>query len=304
MGLNNARHFIIGGTEKAGTTSVFTYLSEHPSVCASSRKETDFFRDEANAVASCDTLARYHEYFERYGAGHEIAMEASPGYLGESATVAARVAALLPKARFLFILRDPTERFVSSFRFHQERFNVPAELSLGEYFEACRAHEAGAPVKPALGEWYLKVLNFGCYADRLQPYLEHFPREQLLIKYFDDLGADPKAFMTEVSDFLQISGDVWQDYEFHRQNVTFASRFGPLHKLALRTNDLLEPFLRRNPGIKRRLLGVYKSLNEAPLQEDAAAAAAKAALRDYYAQPNACLATLLGTRLPDSWSAS
>jgi hypothetical protein len=35
--------FVIGGTEKAGTTSVFDYLSAHPQVCASSKKETDFF---------------------------------------------------------------------------------------------------------------------------------------------------------------------------------------------------------------------------------------------------------------------
>src|SRR5512142_1676251 len=36
--------FIVGGTEKAGTTSVFDWLSLHPQVAASSRKETDFFR--------------------------------------------------------------------------------------------------------------------------------------------------------------------------------------------------------------------------------------------------------------------
>lgn len=35
-------NFIIAGTEKAGTTSVFTYLSTHPSVCGSAVKETDF----------------------------------------------------------------------------------------------------------------------------------------------------------------------------------------------------------------------------------------------------------------------
>lgn len=304
MSLSNARHFIIGGTEKAGTTSVFTYLSEHEAVCASSRKETDFFRDDANAEPSCEALARYHEYFARFDDRHEIAMEASPGYLGEGRTVAPRIAALLPKTRFLFILREPAARFASSFRFHQERFNVPADLSLAGYFEACQAYESGATASVELEEWYLKVLNFGSYADRLAPYLDAFPREQILIKFFDELGDDPVAFMTEVSDFLGISSAPWSSYEFHRQNVTFASRFGPLHKLALKTNDVLEPLLRRYPGVKRQLLGLYKSLNEAPLEGDTAAEMTQAELKAYYAPANERLAQLLGSELPESWSRS
>lgn len=304
MSLSNARHFIIGGTEKAGTTSVFTYLSEHGAVCASSRKETDFFRDDANGSPSCESLARYHEYFARFGAGHEIAMEASPGYLGEGQTVAPRIAALLPKTRFLFILREPAARFASSFRFHQERFNVPADLSLAGYFKACQAYESGSAGAGELDEWYLKVLNFGSYADRLQPYLEAFPREQILIKFFDDLGEDPASFMTEVSEFLGISSAPWAGYEFHRQNVTFASRFGPLHKLALKTNDVLEPLLRRYPGIKRQLLGFYKSLNEAPLQGNDAEDQTKAEIEAYYAPANERLAALLGSELPASWRTS
>ena len=39
------RYLIIGGTTKAGTTSLHAYLSDHPQVCASSIKETRFFLD-------------------------------------------------------------------------------------------------------------------------------------------------------------------------------------------------------------------------------------------------------------------
>ena len=57
-------NFVIGGTEKAGTTSVFDYLSAHPQVCASSRKETDFFRNEYSGEREVDAR-RYAAYFER-----------------------------------------------------------------------------------------------------------------------------------------------------------------------------------------------------------------------------------------------
>lgn len=38
--------FLIGGVQKAGTTSLFGYLSEHPQLMAPSQKETHFFDNE------------------------------------------------------------------------------------------------------------------------------------------------------------------------------------------------------------------------------------------------------------------
>ena len=43
--LSDHRFLIIGGTSKAGTTSVFNYLASHPQICASEEKETRFFLD-------------------------------------------------------------------------------------------------------------------------------------------------------------------------------------------------------------------------------------------------------------------
>lgn len=43
--LANHRFGIIGGGSKAGTTSVFNYLADHPEICAADAKETRFFLD-------------------------------------------------------------------------------------------------------------------------------------------------------------------------------------------------------------------------------------------------------------------
>ena len=87
-------NFVIGGTEKAGTTSVFDWLSAHPQVCASSRKETDFFRDGFTGDPVADAR-RYAGFFESCGGNKPVLMEASPGYLGEAAVVAPRLRALV-----------------------------------------------------------------------------------------------------------------------------------------------------------------------------------------------------------------
>ena len=96
-------NFVIGGTEKAGTTSVFDWLSAHPQVHASLKKETDFFREHYTGDPDVDAR-RYAAYFEPCDPQARIVMEASPGYLGEAATVAPRMRALIPDAKVLFIL--------------------------------------------------------------------------------------------------------------------------------------------------------------------------------------------------------
>lgn len=45
MSVADHQYLIIGGTPKAGTTSLYKWLSDHPDVCPSSLKETRFFLD-------------------------------------------------------------------------------------------------------------------------------------------------------------------------------------------------------------------------------------------------------------------
>ena len=129
IGLAN---FIIAGTEKAGTTSVFTYLSTHPSVCGSVVKETDFFRNAYTGDREKD-ITNYASFFENHSHEKPIIMEASPGYLGSGAEVAARIHSLIPNTKLLFILRNPIDRMYSSFNFHVSKLNLNANLSFEEF---------------------------------------------------------------------------------------------------------------------------------------------------------------------------
>ena len=53
---------IIGGTQKAGTTSLFRYLADHPSVCPSSIKEVDFFL-KYNDEIDMGAVKEYESFF-------------------------------------------------------------------------------------------------------------------------------------------------------------------------------------------------------------------------------------------------
>jgi hypothetical protein len=298
-------NFIIGGTEKAGTTSVFMYLSQHPEVCAASRKETDFFRDHYSGDADQDR-ATYATYFQRCSSRVPVVMEASPGYLGEADTVVERMRTMLPELKLLFILRDPRARLYSSYNFHKSKLNIPEDLSFSDFVAMCRAYDQGKADASdgSLDDWQLKTLRFGCYADSLEKYYAAFPKEQIKVMFFESLNAEPREFMRELGSFLNIDDDFWNSFEFSKTNVTFSGRIKFLHRIAMALNTYSEPFLRRHPQLKASLVDFYKRINQAREGYDPMPPDVIAQLDEYYSPSNASLSRMLNRPLPEAWGGS
>ena len=294
-------NFVIGGTEKAGTTSVFDYLSAHPQVCTSSIKETDFFRHGYTGNLALDAQ-RYARYFENCNPRSRVLLEASPGYLGEAATVAPRLRALVPDVKMLFILRDPVERLYSSYNFHRGKLDLPASLTFDDYIRHCLDydHRVAGSQQSGLDEWYLKVLRFGCYAEFIAAFRSQLPAEHLKVMFFESLREDAQAFMEELSGHLCIDADFWSGFSFHKSNVTFSGRNRALHRLAMRINAIAEPVMRRYPGLKRSLVSAYKVVNQKREGYDPMSSRARELLIEYYA-PSVRTLQQLGTTLPPAW---
>src|SRR5687768_751449 len=104
--------FVIIGAMKCGTTSLHYYLAEHPDVCMSEVKETNFFVAELNYARG---LPWYESLFPRRAAA---CGEASPVYAAtwRFAGIPERMHAVLPRARLIYIVRDPVERMVSQYK--------------------------------------------------------------------------------------------------------------------------------------------------------------------------------------------
>ncbi len=271
-------YLIIGGTEKAGTTSVFEYLAIHPQVRPSIRKETDYFRQ-----SHCSEYD-YQQFFSRGGSG-QVCVEASPGYLGLASEVAPRIHHALPQSRLLFILRDPVERFQSSYRFHRSKYFIPDDLDIDTYTEMCLAFDEGKIAladTPFENRWFMDVLPAGRYASHLKHYIDRFD-ERVMLLDFDYLNRDPATVMQGISRAMGIDEDFYRDFEFFRSNSTFQGKLKPLHSLGMKVNDRMEPLLRRHPRLKRRIVDMYRRVNGASTPEGATLSPASAQrLRDYY----------------------
>jgi hypothetical protein len=285
-----APYLIIAGAEKAGTTSLFGYLAAHPQVCPSLRKETDYFR-RADA-----TTEGYAAQFAASPGEAHVRMESSPGYLAEAEVVAPRLAAALPEARLVFVLRDPVERLRSCYRFYQSRLHVPAGMDFDTFVNGCLDHELQATNDLGLSPWHLLAAARGRYELLLPAFERTLPSEQCLVLPYERLRHDAAGISREIARFAGLDDRFFDDYAFERENVSFRARHGGFQRVAVAVNDSLQLLWRRHPRLKRSLLGWYKRMNAEPLREDALSPAVQARLDDYYLPTRLDLARRFGGR--------
>lgn len=289
------KYFIIGGTEKAGTTSIFQYFCSHTDVIPSSKKETDFFRLSQCSPERLD-LEKYCQFFKNNSTDAPYLMEASPGYLVDSKYSAPAIRHHLPNARLLFILRDPIERLCSSYQFHKSRFYFPDQLTIERYVELCFQYEQGdlTPEQAGIKEWFLRVLNAGRYHQHLADFYLMFPANQIMVVTFDELKTNPGMLLQRICQFLEIPADIFEHQQFEKSNVTFEGKHRGIHRLGLYINKQLESVFIKKPEIKRTLLKIYKKLNGKQPERVVIATDAIRRLSAYYRDDLNSLLTLPG----------
>ena len=143
MSENRLPNFFIIGAARCGSTSLYEYLRAHPRVAMSSVKETDFFSVQRNWRRGTSWYARF--FPDRPGV---VAIgEASASYSRDPVTrgVPERIHALVPRARFVYLVRHPLERMLSHYlhRVSALKERAPVERALVEnpiYVATSRYH--------------------------------------------------------------------------------------------------------------------------------------------------------------------
>lgn len=174
---------LIIGAMKSATTSLYRWLDEQPEVFMARPKETNFFTDRWGLGRSW--------YEERFADAppDRLLGEASVNYTSpEGAAIAAdRMAALLPNARLISVLRHPVDRVRSHYRHEVQRHRESRSL-----IEALREN----------GNTYTGHSSYGAC---LQPYIDRFPREHILVLRFEDLVESPAPAWSETLEFLSLA---------------------------------------------------------------------------------------------------
>ncbi len=204
--------WVIIGTQKGGTTSLYEYLVTHPDVGGAAKKEVHFFDqkwDKGVDWYRAHFPSRLHaQRMERRNGRPYFAVEGTPYYMFHPA-VPERVRAVLPEARLLAVLRNPVDRALS--HYHHERRARRETLSFEEAIERETERLGAAESDPEHADpamrkhhWRHSYLARGRYAEQLERWLRLFPREQLLVLNSEQFYADTTGEMQRVMRWLGI----------------------------------------------------------------------------------------------------
>lgn len=210
-----APDFLVIGTKRGGTTSLFNYLLMHPGVLglfpqSRGKKSTDwFFADSGRSESWYRSHFHTQRHRDRVAARvgcPPVGGEASPYYVWDP-RIAPKVRALAPGVKAVMLVRDPVERAWSHY---QERTQNGVEpLGFAEALEAEERRLEGELERMAddptyhstAHDWY-SYRSRGVYLPQLRNWLEHFDRDQLLVVRSEDMYDDVQGVVDRVSRFL------------------------------------------------------------------------------------------------------
>jgi hypothetical protein len=237
-------NFFIVGAAKAGTTSLYHYLRQHPDVFMPEDKEPWYFcnlREPApNSAKRYSDLDAYLTLFADAGDRRAIG-EASVSYLTSPGT-AERIYARYPDARIIIVLRNPADRVYSWYNFLCQ-YGVEPGLSLERALadEDRRAAVAAERRETWFVDECILYFNYGLLASNIAEFTRCFPKEQIHVALFEDLKARPAEATRAVFEFLDVD-PTFTPQRFKVHNPTwFPLSVSLQHQFASRSR--LHPFL-------------------------------------------------------------
>ena len=174
--------FLIIGTMKGGSSSLFRYIASNPDILPSSIKESDFFKTEADFHKGLDW---YRNLFEGPG---RLAFEASPNYTKRHVFggVPRRIRSVFPRIKLIYLVRDPIDRIIS------------------HYVHNCAKGGERRLLSEALAEPGNNYIQTSRYYFQIEAFLEYFPRSQLLVVESERLEHDAEGVLRDVFTFLDV----------------------------------------------------------------------------------------------------
>lgn len=194
--------FIVAGSAKCGTTSVFHYASQHPEICLP-RKESFYFMSDVHETANKDdplyrkrVVSSREEYQSIFStcAAEKVTGEIATGYLYYQQHAIPGIKRLLGDPKIIIILRNPVERAWSGY------LHLLKTRATSEAFETLWHKEEHFKKNHYDFMWYL--VDLGLYYQQVKAYLDNFSDVKILM--FDELKNDTPSFMKGFFEFVGV----------------------------------------------------------------------------------------------------
>jgi hypothetical protein len=200
-------NFLIVGAAKAGTSSLYHWLGQHPEVFMPKIKEPTYFVDHYRFSSWDKYLALFQP-----GRGYKAIGEASTGYLS-SPESPSWIREKLEGVKIIILLRNPVERSLSLYGWMVKagfEWLPTFERALRE--EDKRFSDNGFRVKNPHFFWNYMYFRSGLYHAQVERFMDCFGPERVRVYFFEDLVNSPGQVYKDVCDYLSISGAFQPDF--------------------------------------------------------------------------------------------
>ena len=232
-------NFVVIGGMKCGTTALWHYLRDHPQLYVPAlRKNLEFFTPEG---ATRHTVDWYSACFKDAPATAQAVGEISTEYTKHPfiTGVPTRMAAVVPDARLVYLVRDPIERIVS------------------QYLHQINSAQETRPFHSAITEEPdNRYLAFSRYHEQIEQFLPYYPAERILVLTSEELRAEPASTLTRLCHFLGVDSDHTPAAPVVAHTRAEKRRWNALGRTirrAPRTYDRYRYYLSRLPGSVQQL---------------------------------------------------
>lgn len=192
-------NLICPGAQKAGTTTLFRILKQHPEISAASGKEIKFFdkyyskgSDWYKKVADTEIATKY-------------VMDFTPGYMVEERYVQRIKDTLADSVRFIIILRNPVDRMYST-------YNMYRQIGIDSQSDAKKAFAKDYKGYLA-GKGKTNYFKHGLYANQVKWFFDRFSSEKIKVIIFEDFIKSQKSIVQDVLKFLGLDEVEGMDYD-------------------------------------------------------------------------------------------
>ena len=235
-------NFIICGSPKSGTTSLYHYLNQHPDICFSSIKEPFYFCSD-----KYENQAGWYESLFENCLEKKVVGEATPWYM-RNKNSPERIFRTIPYAKLLFLMRNPIERAYSSYWFSVQRGHLNINTSFSQIIRFCDQNHT--------------LVSTGFYFEQISRFIALFPLEQLFFLTTDELKSSPTESLQKICKFLEVDSSFVP--ELSRINKTVVPRNQALYRSFSKTFEGLDAFLVKSRYLRPVRRALFFSKNTKP----------------------------------------
>ncbi len=241
--------FIIFGVPRCGTTSLYNYLVQHPSIIPALTKEINFF-----ALNFLKGVSWYKMHFPIILEKYKIRKDFRDYFMtGEgSATsiyhphASSRIKKTIPNVKLIVMLRNPVDRALSQYfkivKIGREKLSFEEAIKA----EEGRIRDERKKMLQEENYYSLKIHRFsylsgGKYIEYLKPWFDLFSKEQILVLKSEDLYEEPAKIYKKTLKFLNLPE--WELPQYKKYNY-------------------LDDKPKMNPIIRKNLVDYFRPYNE------------------------------------------